>query len=122
MGLTTFTTNSGHIIEVEGDIAEGQTVTVIVKPKQGYEFVKWNNAETLFTDIGTTDEGYKKYSLKIVECGIVLSGLFNIICDVENLYKSLNDLICTENDVYEESSVDCDEIELKLLELIGCQQ
>lgn len=121
METATFTTNSGHIIEVEGNIAEGQTVTVIVKPKQGYEFVKWNNAETLFTDIGTTDEGYKKYSLKIVECGIVLSGLFNIVCDIEKLYNSLNGLMCTD-DVYEESSVGCDEIELKLIDLVECQQ
>ena len=122
MGITAFTTNSGHIIEVDGEIAEGKTVTVIVKPKQGYEFVKWNNAETLFTYIETTNEGYKKYSLKIVECGIVLSGLFNIVCDVESLYNNLNELLCIEDDAYEESGVSCDEIELKLIDLVGCQQ
>ena len=76
-------TNDGHRFEIDGILDVGYTITITVIPNDGYEFIKWLTNESKFTLIDPDENGNKRFTLTIDECGVVFSGLFQPV-EIDN--------------------------------------
>lgn len=70
-------TNSGHRFEIEGILEAGYSVIVTVIPANGYEFVQWLTGLPNITEIDPDDEGHRRFSIYIDECGLSFASLFH---------------------------------------------
>lgn len=101
---------TGHKFIVDGEIQDGNIVTITVEPLTGYELVEWFDGDTNYTR-----------ELQI-SCGKIYQTKFKLIedCNKNEIYSDLNDILGEENGQYETTEdISCEQIMNELTKIIG---
>ena len=101
---------TGHQFIVDGEIQEGNIVTIKVEPFTGYVFVEWFDGDT-----------NNPRELQI-SCGKIYQAKFKLIedCIKNDIYSDLNDILGEENEQYETTEdISCEQIMNELTKIIG---
>lgn len=113
MASTIRYSQGGHRFIIDGEMAPGNTITVTVKPLDGYKFTSWADGDT-----------NNPRSIHISECGVYYIANFEASddCGAHKLYDSLLDgFLCGDYGEYEEEYIECDELIDKFQEIVGCR-